>query len=232
MIPKIIHFCWLSGDPYPKLINDCINSWKTYLPDYEFILWDTHRIDINSNLWLQQSFTNKKYAFAADYIRFYALYHYGGIYLDADVEMLKSFTPLLSRKEFIGEDASGSIEAAVIGVEKGAPWVKRCLDYYKERAFVNPDGSFDMRPVPLLVKRVLLDFPNIEILPYQYFSPKDYNIKKIDINQNSYCIHHFDGKWIKKGVKYNIKMQMHKFLYSILGRSGHNKVVRFIRYFK
>ena len=95
MIPKIIHYCWLSGDPFPDLINKCIDSWHNILSDYEFMLWDTRKIDVNSNLWLKQAYENKKYAFAADYIRFFALYHYGGIYLDADVEVLKDFKSLL-----------------------------------------------------------------------------------------------------------------------------------------
>ena len=82
MIPKVIHFCWLSGETYPELVCKCIKSWELILPDYEIILWDTQKIDIHSNLWLEQSFKKKKYAFAADYIRFYALYYYGGIYLE------------------------------------------------------------------------------------------------------------------------------------------------------
>ena len=28
MIPKVIHYCWLSGDPYPENIQKCISSWK------------------------------------------------------------------------------------------------------------------------------------------------------------------------------------------------------------
>ena len=165
MIPKVIHFCWLSGEPYPALIEQCINSWKQFLPDYELILWDTSRIDINSNQWLKQAYENKKYAFAADYIRFYALYYYGGIYLDADVEVFKSFTPLLNQKQFIGEEAGGDIEAAVMGAEKGLLWVKECLDYYHDRAFVKMDGTFDTRPVPILVSKVIAK-TDIKILPF------------------------------------------------------------------
>lgn len=231
MIPKIIHFCWLSGDPYPDLINKCIDSWKKYLPDYEIVLWDTHRIDINSNIWLKQSYETKKYAFAADYIRFYALYSYGGIYLDADVEVLKSFDDLLSQKQFIGEEAGGDIEAAVIGTEKGLPWIKKCLDYYRERTFIKPDGTFDMRPVPLLVSEVLSSI-DVNIKPYYYFSPKDVKIGKIYICSETYCIHHFDGKWVKKGVLFNLKMLVHRILYICLGRVGRNKVVCFIRKMK
>ena len=232
MIPKIIHFCWLSGNPYPDLVNRCIESWRKYLPDYEIILWDTNRIDVNSNLWLKQAFENKKYAFAADYIRFYALFYYGGIYLDADVEVIRPFDDLLNGTEFIGEEASGDIEAAVIGAEKNAAWVKQCLDYYESRAFVKPDGRMDMRPVPLLVKHVLRHYPNIKVLPFQYFSPKDYNVKKVKMSMDTYCIHHFDGKWIKKGFIYNMKICIHKFLYLSFGREGHNKIVHTIRRLK
>ena len=32
MIPKIIHLCWLSGDPYPAKIAKCLDTWKKYLP--------------------------------------------------------------------------------------------------------------------------------------------------------------------------------------------------------
>ena len=37
MIPKLIHLCWLSGDPYPPKIQFCIDSWKKHLPDYEIM---------------------------------------------------------------------------------------------------------------------------------------------------------------------------------------------------
>ena len=98
MIPKIIHYCWLSGDEIPEKLQLCMASWKKFLPEYEFMLWDLDRFDINQILWTKQAFESKKYAFAADYIRLYAIYTYGGIYLDMDVEVLKSFNPLLNRK--------------------------------------------------------------------------------------------------------------------------------------
>lgn len=43
MIPKIIHYCWLSNDPIPDDLKSCMDSWKKYLPDYEFILWNFER---------------------------------------------------------------------------------------------------------------------------------------------------------------------------------------------
>ena len=72
MIPKIIHYCWLSGDEFPPLIQKCLDTWKEKLPDYEFILWDTNKFKLDDNIWVKQAFETKKYAFAADYIRLYA----------------------------------------------------------------------------------------------------------------------------------------------------------------
>ena len=152
MIPKQIHLCWLSGDPYPAKIEKCLASWKKFLPDYEVVLWDTKRFDLDAVPWVKQAFEAKKYAFAADYIRFYALYNYGGIYLDSDVEVLRSFDPLLDLPYFAGAETAGTIEAAVLGAEKGCDWIKQCLDYYEGRSFIREDGSYDIRMLPEIMQ--------------------------------------------------------------------------------
>lgn len=229
MIPKILHLCWLSNDTFPPLIQKCIDSWKKVLPDYEIMVWNRERIDINKIIWMKEAYDNKKYAFAADYIRFYALYHYGGIYLDSDVEMLKSFNPLLKRPYFLGYETGGDIEAAVMGAERGALWIKECLDYYKDRHFVREDNSFDMKPVPLLVNKVKQKY-DLEILPCDYFSPKYYFMKSVRITDNTFCIHHFDMNWVKKNsLKNIIKMNTHRLIFMCFGHKLHNKFVNVIR---
>ncbi len=69
MIPKIIHYCWLSGEPIPDNLQKWMSTWRDKLPDWEFRLWDKSRFDINSVEWVRQAYEAKKYAFAADYIR-------------------------------------------------------------------------------------------------------------------------------------------------------------------
>ncbi|MBQ4189828.1 MAG: glycosyl transferase, partial [Bacteroidales bacterium] len=140
MIPKIIHLCWLSGDPYPEKIQYCIDSWKKVLPDYEVMLWDTSRFDVNSIPWTKQAFEAKKYAFVADYIRLYAVYNYGGIYLDSDVEAIRPFDDLLDLPYFVGAEAGlGGIELAAFGAEKGLEWVEYAMHYYEGRNFIKED---------------------------------------------------------------------------------------------
>lgn len=214
MIPKIIHYCWLSGDAYPEDIVLCIKSWKEKLPDYEIVLWDTNRFDINQSVWVKEAYENKKYAFAADYIRIYALYNYGGIYLDSDVEVLKSFDNLLHLPYFIGkENTPSGIEAATMGFEKGNPLLKLMLDYYESRHFEIGIGKFATKPLPFIIRECIdtnfkyisiknvnefdISKKHISVLPVDYFSPKSWNTGEIHTTENTYSIHHFSGSWVK-----------------------------------
>lgn len=168
MIPKKIHYCWLSNDPFPRKIRKCMDTWRKMLPDYEFKLWNTHNFDINSVPFVKQAYEQRKWAFAADYIRMYALYHEGGVYLDSDVKVLKPLDSLLnhgfmSSLEYhptqIEKDGSRAmidadghrikegfvsgiqIQAAVMGAEKGNRFIADVLDWYQTHDFINPDGS-------------------------------------------------------------------------------------------
>lgn len=212
MIPKIIHYCWLSNEPYPEKIAFCINSWKKLLPDYEFWLWNFDRIDKEKFPWVKEAFEARKYAFAADFIRAYALYHFGGIYLDSDVEVLKSFNDLLHLPYFLGEEQNpGAIEAATMGAEKGHPLFKYLLDYYEGRHFVRSDGSLDTRTLPSIMNEIattkfrVVKVPSIvsfnyesgclSLLPKDYFSPMRWDTHEINVTKNTYSIHHFAASW-------------------------------------
>lgn len=220
MIPKIIHYCWLSRDPYPEKIQKCINSWKKCLPDYEIWLWDFNRFDINSSIWVKEAFENKKYAFAADYIRFFALYNYGGIYLDSDVEVLKSYDDLLHLPYFLGYEYSGCIEAATMGSEKGNILFKKMLEYYNNRHFVKENGEQDIVIVPQILMNVIKqngqeckeiksisEFENdtirLSIFSYDFFSPIKTRGYRYTLNcsLNTYSIHHFVSAWVSWKIK-------------------------------
>lgn len=169
-IPKVIHFCWLSGEPYPLKIRRCMDTWKRVMPDYQLKLWTTENFDVASVPYVKEAYERRKWAFAADYIRMYALYTEGGIYLDSDVKVLKRFDDFLPYMFFssvehhptqlvktdtarliapdgsrIGDEyVSGmQIQAAVMGAQAGCPFVRDVLEWYKGRHFVNKDGSLE-----------------------------------------------------------------------------------------
>lgn len=236
MIPKIIHFCWLSGDPYPPKIDKCLKSWSKYLSDYEIILWDTNRFDLNSSLWVSQAYEKKKYAFAADYIRFYALYHHGGIYLDSDVEVLKSFDDLLDIPYFVGAEKAQTPEAAIMGAEKGCDWIKKCLDYYDNRKFILEDGSLDIRKLPEIMDEQIRKIKPLRVLSLEdslrirqldmqkevlvfndkFFSPKVFDSREVEITPYTYAIHHYQNSWFSPKAK--VYYRSRAFLVKLLGQ--------------
>lgn len=212
MIPKKIHYCWLSDDEMPEKLKQCIDSWRRILPDYEIVKWDLKRFPLDKSIWVKQAFECKKYAFAADYIRLYALFTEGGIYLDSDVEVIKSYNDLLNLPYFICEENSPEgIEAATIGADLGCEWIKSCFEQYEGREFINEDGSMNTKVLPVVLESIIrkgyelvkvekpssivIDDKRVFILPYDYFSPKNYTTKKIKLTEHTYSIHHFAGSW-------------------------------------
>ena len=162
-IPKKIHWCWLSGDPLPPIVQDCIKSWKRKMPDYELILWDVNRFDIHSVPFVEQACAARKWACASDYIRWYALYTEGGIYLDSDVKVFRRFDKFLNHRVFFstirynqampGERLGEQnwIEAECLGAEEGHPLMKRCMEVYENAAFqmINNVVTVGIAPVVL-----------------------------------------------------------------------------------
>lgn len=145
MIPKIIHYTWFSGDPLPPKIQECIGSWYKVLQDYKFVLWDMDRIKNIDVPFLREALAEKKWAFASDFVRLYAIYNYGGIYLDSDVMLYESFNDLLSLPFFIGRENSvhyGAnsticyLTSHCFGGEKGHPFLKEMLEYYENIHFI------------------------------------------------------------------------------------------------
>lgn len=250
MIPKIIHLCWLSGDPYPEKIQFCIDSWKKHLPDYEIMLWDTNRFDVNSEPWTKQAFEVKKYPFAADFIRLYAVYNYGGIYLDSDVEVIRSFDDLLRLPYFIGIEAGpDGVEVAAFGAEKGTPWVKDMLDYYLDRDFIDENGEMSMTPMPRIMTKLIQGkyyYTNIRTIEEFDPDPSKFCVFPVDwfcahpfafnyghayyITRNTHCIHHFANSWTPSEYKGG---PLHKLYYKVTGKDWkHYKGNRFRLYGK
>ena len=133
-----------------------------------FRRWNEQNFDVNSVVWVKEALENKKWSLASDYIRHYALYTEGGIYMDTDVKVYKPFDEFLKYDFFSsielhpnlfkqygckqvgsnGEllEANKVVEgmgilAALIAAKPNNEFIKECLDYFGNRHVVNPDGS-------------------------------------------------------------------------------------------
>ena len=211
MIPKIIHYCWFGGKPLPVLAQKCINSWKKYCPDYEIKEWNETNFDVLGCDFTKEAFEAKKWAFLSDYARLSIIFQEGGIYLDTDVELLKSLDFILKHKCFFAEETTGFVNTGLgFGAEKGNSIIKKLLQEYEGKHFLLPDGTFDLTPCPKKNTRPLFQYgyhfsgetiwkgENIVIYPPEYFCPMDCDTRKLEVTENTISIHHFEASWHTK----------------------------------
>ena len=211
MIPKKIHYCWFGRGPMPELALKCIESWHRYMPDYEYKLWNEDSFDIDCNQYVKEAYEAKKFAFVSDYVRLFALYSEGGIYMDTDVEVLKPYDDLLSLPAFTGYEGS-KYRPPVTGTmasESGGIWVSEQLAEYDHAHFVKPDGSLDLttnttRITELMRKNGFVPngkkqiYKDLHVFPIEYFCPRQ-TTGEVLITKDTYCDHHFMGSWNERG---------------------------------
>jgi hypothetical protein len=213
-IPRIIHFCWFGRGKKSKKITMCMKSWQQHLPGYEFIEWNEDNFDITSNSYVQQAYEARKYAFVSDYVRLYALYRHGGIYMDTDVEVLKPLDRFLEHEVFSGFEDEKYVPTGIIGAAKQHEWIKQLLEYYTDKHFMQPDGSFDLTTNTTIITRNCTQHGfiannqyqqlqnGLTLYPRTYFCPYDYINGANYLTDDSYTIHHFAKTWLPARVRY------------------------------
>ena len=220
-IPKIIHYCWVGGNPKPKSVLYCIESWKKFCPDYEIIEWNETNYDFTKNKYMKQAYDEKKWGFVPDYARLDIIYNYGGIYLDTDVEIIKSFDNLLSNVAFAGFEKSDDGVWYVncgqgFGAEPKNQAIKFIRDFYEGKTFYKEDGTLNLLPSPHYTTDSLVDLgmvrknekqylDDITIYPSDVLCPKSMATGKIEKTKNTYSIHHFTASWMDEAIVKEIK---------------------------
>lgn len=220
MIPKIIHYSWFSSDPIPKHIQQLMDTWRVYMPDYEYRLWDGEMLAELNNTFANEAVSVKKWAFASDFLRLYAIFHHGGIWFDTDIEVFKSFDCFLENRMFIAHEAGAKgyarkfhwLTAHCFGAEKGHPFIKECLDFYINRRFIRTNNEnyplsmrYDMVIIPEVMAEVAKRYgyndygledreqvlnEGIRIYPSYYLDKPMYNSMT-----RVYSIHREAGSW-------------------------------------
>jgi mannosyltransferase OCH1-like enzyme len=192
-IPKIIHYVWVGGKPLTPLAERCIASWRQYMPDYELKLWNEANGPMH-HPYVQAMYAQKKWAFVSDFIRFWALEQEGGIYLDCDTEVLKSFDDLLSHGAFFGQTKDGVTAAGVIGAVPHHVAIQDILAVY------NVDADFTtLRTSPQTVTAVLATktYPDVTVYDYRYFNPcDDGEVCDGDKLALAYTTNHWAESWV------------------------------------
>ncbi len=220
MIPKVIHFCWFGGKPYPKIVKNCISSWKKYCPEYEIKLWNEQNYDLRKSPWLESASNSRHWAFVSDYARLDIIYREGGIYLDTDVELVRNLDDLLQYACFLGieNEPEGLINTGIgFGAVREHPVVGEMLREYDSVQF-SENGMRDLLcPVintkPFLQSgyqpraKTIQIIKGATILPSEYFDPMDGNLSELHITENTHGIHRRSRLWETGATRWKAKVR-------------------------
>lgn len=214
MIPKKIHLCWFSDDPYPVEIKVCLDSWKRILPDYEVRMWRMADARAIGCRFIDEALDNRRWAFASDVVRYYALWKEGGVYMDSDIFMYRRFD------EFLPENGEGfvtfhekiypehfpfGLQAAFMISSPGNDYCRAVLDYYMERPYKNPDGSVNELISPAVMSLVAERFGwhcedveqhcgSLTVYPTHFLAPR----KRYVLDRETIGQHRVYGSWRKR----------------------------------
>ena len=217
LIPPKIHYCWFGGKKIPDKNLLWMESWKKYCPNYEIIRWDESNYDVTKNQYMYEAYQARKWSFVSDYARLDIVYNEGGIYLDTDVEIIRSIDDLLYQRAFMGIDRSKLIS---LGLGFGSVihnlTLKELRDEYEKRRFIKDDGNCDLTVISLLQKEFFLKrgyindgnyqiVDGVTIYPEKVLSAKCNWTGRVIPTKNTFMIHHYDGSWTSNEFQASIK---------------------------
>lgn len=224
-IPAIIHYCWYGNNAKSEDIQKCMGTWEK-LAGYSVMEWNDTNCDFEVNEFVKEAYRKKKWAFISDYFRLMKLYEYGGIYMDTDVKVFKSFDALLDQDMFMGFIYDCSIGTSVIGAKPKHPFIKAVLDEY-ENLVLKEDNTFgfkDGRECDIIManNNDLVTFLMRKHYPQLKLNNKHQDLGDITIYPKEYfetgsmlftyySLHACEGSWVEKagqneaGMKKKIK---------------------------
>lgn len=214
-IPKILHYIWLGGKEKPASVLKCLESWKNYCPDYQFMEWNEERFGLGRSKIVDYALSQKNWAYAADVIRVVALKEFGGVYFDTDLELIAPIDDLLQYDAFMAYESKFWVGSAALGSIPNHPLYqmleKRYLYEQDIKFLSNPFSVHAFTTALKMLYKINFDgklkvVNNIAILPSPYFYPINYITLKERITKETRGIHYYESSWHSKSQKRGVKV--------------------------
>ena len=209
-IPKVIHYCWFGKKGIPDQYKKWMESWKKYCPDYEIMEWNEDNYDVHKSRYISQAYDMGKWAFVSDYARIDIINEYGGIYLDADVELVKNIDILLKNIFFCGFESRKYVNFGLgFGAGKNNAILSEMKDYYDAMLFLSQDGTLNQTTCPVIQTEIMKrhglicngEFQVVEgmtVYPSRVLCGMSPHSFRIQHNlEGTYAIHHYSGSWLE-----------------------------------
>ncbi|KAI0723241.1 nucleotide-diphospho-sugar transferase [Earliella scabrosa] len=129
-IPRIIHQTWKS-ETLPAKWANVSQGCRDMMPDYEYMLWtdaSAREFIAQHYDWFLDTFDGYTYPIQrADAIRYFVLYHYGGVYIDLDMGCLRRIDPLLVHSVILPKTIPVGVSNDLMLSEKNHPFMGQTI---------------------------------------------------------------------------------------------------------
>lgn len=222
---KKIHRIYFGFDGKPDPYDKYLETWCSELPDYEVMHWDSTNLPIDICEYTKALFKEKDGPFLSDYYRWYLLREHGGIYLDADIEVVNGdvFNKLIEELSIsteydtiIGIENRWGYTAHSVASRVNANLPKFMCEFYetlghiyhlRKSKLIAPqliqpyffqNGLSEKRDGVIDLKNQPLVLGDVKIFPQEYFSPLGFSQPPfLEIYTINSCLcHHFGGSWL------------------------------------
>jgi hypothetical protein len=227
--PKIVHYCWFGHGELSDTARKCLASWKKYAPGYEIRCCDESVFDVDAHAWSKAAYAAGKYAYVADYARFWLIYNYGGVYMDLGSELVRDITglvdgrsPFSAIEEFSRTATTGLVAAAPPANQVVASVLARydSLEFNDDPGFltshtVNEIFTGELEKLGFVREDRLQHVGGWTLLPSSAFNPV-YGFGGYHIKRDTYSVHHYSASWVEP--KFQLKKRIVDRLSPFLGR--------------
>jgi GR25 family glycosyltransferase involved in LPS biosynthesis len=202
LIPRIIHRIWVGPNPLPPDYQYYGETWKAHHPEWEHRLWTDSNLP--PELYAFDALQNTTDVRSrADIIRYYLLFVYGGVYVDADFECLKSIEPLLVGLEsFASKQDPSTLNIAILGSVPKQAFFHKTLYFLPQWMNLHEGRGAEHKTGPRFVTFLYSHFPaELSLLPTELFYPyhwgevyrsEERSLQKFDSKwPDAYAVHHW-----------------------------------------
>ena len=143
LIPPIFHQIWLGREDFPAEYTRRQASWLVHHPGWELRFWTEKNLPAPEELRRPEACERLRSPWErSDVLRLDLLWRFGGVYIGADLECLRSIEPLVAGASFlIGRASRGRVDTALIGAAAEHSILDRALDEVQPREFRGYDRS-------------------------------------------------------------------------------------------
>lgn len=201
MIPKVFHRIWLD-EPIPEEFEVYWKGFQEVHPDWEFRTWDDsealHFLRCRAEFEAAKTWAGK-----SDILRYELLRVFGGVYVDTDVEPLRSFADLVEDdRPFIGWEDERLLCPTVMGSPAGAPALEALVAALPAWFRKYRNAAPNRQTGPYFVTRHLRGRSDVRLLDRDVFYPVHWSEKRNlggPYPETAYAVHHWAAGWLPDG---------------------------------